>query len=118
MVAESRPAGRCAEGLVVASRIEGELTQQRAVLGDDVDVAAGAEQGDGLVLVGAADGDVAEPAEITQSERSTLVVVAAEGVVSELQLSDGVRRGLLGEVARKGLVEALDLAAGVWVGRA
>jgi hypothetical protein len=46
-------------GLVVATRIERELTQELTVLRDDAPAIAGDEEPDALALVGAADVDVA-----------------------------------------------------------
>jgi hypothetical protein len=57
---ESRGPGACAQGLVVPIRIEGELPDQLAVLGDDADVGVGNEEADGLPAVSAANADVVE----------------------------------------------------------
>jgi hypothetical protein len=56
MVAECKGA----EGLVVAARIEGELAEQGAVVGDDADVSAGDQEGDRPVSVGSTERDVAQ----------------------------------------------------------
>jgi hypothetical protein len=48
--------------LVVPARVEGELAQQLAVVGDDPDVQVGDQQGDSSAGTGAADPDVMEPA--------------------------------------------------------
>src|SRR5438105_7213749 len=66
MVAESRGVARDAQGLVVACRVEDEFAEQRAIFGHDANVPTGDQEGDGLVLVRASDGDVAEAAEVAQ----------------------------------------------------
>ena len=61
-----RPAS--SERLVIALRVEGESADQFAVLGDDPDVGAGDQESDLSVLVGEADGDVAELSEVTEGD--------------------------------------------------
>jgi hypothetical protein len=55
MVAEFRRAWRSAEGLVVASWVDGDLAEERAVLADYADVLVGDEQADVLDVVQAAE---------------------------------------------------------------
>jgi hypothetical protein len=55
-------------GICVQDRHE--LADQLSVRGDDPDVSAGDDQGHRLVLVGAADSDVAEATEVAQGHRA------------------------------------------------
>jgi hypothetical protein len=55
--------------LVIALGVEAESADQPALLGDDPDVGSGDEE-NLAVLVFHADGDVAEPAEVTQGDLS------------------------------------------------
>jgi hypothetical protein len=55
-----------AQRLVVASRVEGQLADEEAVLVDHSDVVVGNEEGYALPFVGLADGDVSKAAEIAQ----------------------------------------------------
>jgi hypothetical protein len=50
--------------LVVAAGIEGERADQAAVVGEHADVLVGHEQSDALVLVGGAEADVVDAAEV------------------------------------------------------
>jgi len=64
---------RGAQGLVVAAGIEGEGTEQAAVVGQDANVLVGHEQGDALVLVGGAEADVVDAAEVAEGDPAALV---------------------------------------------
>jgi len=56
--------------LVIAIGVEGESADQFAVLSDDPDIGAGDQESDLAVLMGEADGDVAELAEVTEGDLS------------------------------------------------
>src|SRR2546428_462496 len=58
------------ERLVIAIGVEGESADQFAVLSDDPDIGAGDQESDLAVLMGEADGDVAELAEVTEGDLS------------------------------------------------
>lgn len=57
-----------AERLVAAIWVEGKLTEQGAVGGDDADLGAGDQEQDLAVAVGGADRDVAQLAQVVQSD--------------------------------------------------
>lgn len=57
---------RSSKRLVVAAGIEGELTEQGAVLGDDPDVAVGHQEVDGRAPMLGADPDVVKAAEVAE----------------------------------------------------
>jgi hypothetical protein len=56
----------CSEGLVVASGIEREFTDESAFLIDHADVSAGHQEGDARADVVPAHADVAEAAQVTK----------------------------------------------------
>src|SRR5205085_2716148 len=57
-----------AQRLVVASRVEGQLADEEAVLVDHADVVVGNEEGYALPFVGLADRDVSKAAEIAEGD--------------------------------------------------
>jgi hypothetical protein len=103
-----RPAS--AEGLVIAIGVDGEGADELSVLGDDADVGTGDQQSHPAVLVGHADREVAELAQVAQGDLAEgidlvvanavvdeafnfaaglgMVVVVAEAVELELQLGE------------------------------
>src|SRR5579859_6185252 len=71
-----------AEGLVIALGVKPESADQFAFLGDDSDVRSSHEQSNSAVLVGEADGDVAELAQVAQGDLAEGVdLVSAHAVV-------------------------------------
>lgn len=70
-----------AERLVAAIWAEGELAEQGAVGGDDADVGAGDEQENLAVAVGGADRDVAQLAQVAQSDLAAGVDAVATNPV-------------------------------------
>jgi len=77
------------EWLVVAGGVEGQSTEELAVVGDNADVGSSDEELDLAVFMRGADRDVAQPAEVAQSHMAEGVdFVAANAVVGS--------RGLLG----------------------
>lgn len=70
-----------AERLVAAIWIEGELAEQGAVGRDDADVGAGDEQENLAVAVGGADRDVAQLAQVAQSDLAAGVDAVATNPV-------------------------------------
>jgi hypothetical protein len=53
---------------VVAHGVQGQLAEQRPLLGDDTDVVAGDEKADWSVLVGQSKADVAEPTQVAERD--------------------------------------------------
>jgi hypothetical protein len=77
------------EWLVVAGGVESQGTDQHPVVGQDADVRACDQQSDLAVLVGCSDGNVSQPAQLTEGYFAEGVdFVAANAVVWS--------RGLLG----------------------
>jgi hypothetical protein len=75
-----RPAS--AEWLVIAVWVESQSPDELPVVGDDADVGASDQQSDFAVLVGDADRDVAELAEVAESDLAGGVnLVVADAVV-------------------------------------
>src|SRR2546428_1354574 len=73
---------RSTEGLVVASRVEGQGPEQHAVVGDDADVRSGDEELDFAVLMGSTDRNVSQSAEVAQGDFAEGVdFVAADAMV-------------------------------------
>jgi hypothetical protein len=73
IVDDSRRTGRGSEGLVVAIGIQGEFADQGAVLGHNAHVLVGDEEDHALALVGLADPDVAEAAEVAEGDAARFV---------------------------------------------
>ena len=70
-------------GLVVAGRVEGEVSEEFAGLGcDDSDVEVGDEEGYGGVFVGSADADVVESAVVAECDGACFV----DAVVSDSEV--------------------------------
>ena len=75
------------EGLVVAGRVQGQSTEQDAVVGDDADVRSGDEELDLPVLVGCSDRNVSQPADVAKGYFAEGVdFVAANAVVGRRRL--------------------------------
>ena len=75
-------------GLVVPGWVEGQLADDSAVVGEDPDVGAGDEHGDGSAGVSAAEADVVESALVADGD----LAVAVDLVVAETVAVDGDAR--------------------------
>jgi hypothetical protein len=84
-IVDSRSAGTDAAGLVIARGVEGQLADQRPVVGEDTDVLVGDQEVDGFAAVSPADPDVVEAAEVAESDRPGLI----DMVVTDPEVSLG-----------------------------
>src|SRR5216683_936288 len=80
-----------AERLVVPGWVDSQSPEKLPVVGDDANVGSGDEQVDLPVLVGGADGDVAQPAEVAERDLAKDVdFVATDAVVGRRRLPSGL----------------------------
>jgi hypothetical protein len=84
----TRPAS--VEGLVVADWVDGQRTEELALLGHNPDLSASHEDMDGFVPVSCSDADVSEAAAVAQGDRAGLVdAVVTDTVLDGSELSSG-----------------------------
>ena len=69
--------------LIATIRVKGQLTQHRAVFGDDLELSAGDEQGHRLTSSLVADIEMAKPAEVADRDLAVAIeLVAADAVLN------------------------------------